>query len=109
MLINKDGINTSKLIITPGGDGFDHHKAATFSPVCTPISYNMPILVQETVSVIGTIHVLTPRIPVCSGSNFIIVSDYTKKFDSPEGVAGAEKPSAFSIAFSAAAYAASSS
>ena len=51
VLINKDGINTSKLIITPGGDGFDHHKAATFSPVCTPISYNMPILVQETVSV----------------------------------------------------------
>ena len=51
VLINKDGINTSKLIITPGGDNFSHYKAATFSPVCTLISDGMPILVRETVSV----------------------------------------------------------
>lgn len=51
VLINKDGINTSKLIITPGGGTFRHYKAATFSPVCTPISDSMPILVRETVFV----------------------------------------------------------
>ena len=55
VLINKDGINTSKLIITPGGDNFRHYKAATLSPVCTPISGSISdrtlILVQETVYV----------------------------------------------------------
>ena len=53
VLINKDGINTSKLIITPGGDNFRHYKAATLSPVCTPISDSTLILVQETVYVPG--------------------------------------------------------
>lgn len=51
VLINKDGINTSKLIITPGGDNFSHYKAATLSPVCTPISDSTLIMVQETVYV----------------------------------------------------------
>ena len=51
VLINKDGINTSKLIITPGGDNFSHYTAATLSPVCTPISDSTLIMVQENVYV----------------------------------------------------------
>lgn len=51
VLINKDGINTSKLIITPGGDTFRHYKAATLSPVCTLISDSTLILVREDVYV----------------------------------------------------------